>query len=56
MAIMEEYKAKHPSEKPKDKLNSPLNRVDSSDLWKKKYPLGNAKDIEEAEIVNSRNE
>ena len=54
MAIMEEYEVKHPHEKPTNKPNSPLNRVDNSDLWKKKYPIGNAKNIEEAEIVNNR--
>ncbi len=54
MAIMEEYEVKHLHEKPTNKPNSPLNRVDNSDLWKKKYPIGNAKNIEEAEIVNNR--
>lgn len=55
MATMEEYEAKHPPEKPTNKPNSPLNRVDNSDLWKKKYPIENTKTIEEAETVNNRN-
>lgn len=54
MAIAEYRESKNPPEKPANSPNILSNRTDSSELWKKKYPLKDTKAIEEAEIVNSQ--
>lgn len=54
MAIAEYREDKNPPEKPANSPNILSNRTDSSELWKKKYPLKDTKAIEEAEIVNNQ--
>lgn len=55
MAIIEEREAKNPPEKPADIPKSLRIQTNVEENWKKKYPIGDAGTIEEAEKVSDRN-
>lgn len=55
MTIVEECEVKNPPEKPADIPKSLRIQTNIEENWKKKYPIGKAETVKEAEMVNGKN-